>query len=92
MFDHLYDLFRNCFPGIIRSEQTVRQVLSAENNHILTREDNHMLTAAAVVNENHIVMCCVLPEYRGHGFGSALLAECEDTVRGQGYQIILFMK
>lgn len=47
-----------------------------------------MLTAAAVVNENHIVMLCVLPEYRGHGLGSALLAECEDTVRGQGYQTI----
>ena len=90
--DDLYNLFNKCFPGIIRSEESAKALLSAPDNRVLTTERDGTVVSAAVINENHIVMLCVLPEYRGQGIGSALLAECESHIRDAGYDTVSFMR
>ncbi len=90
--NELYTLFRNCFPQIIRAEDTVRHILSQKENHSIRRysQTDGRLCAAAVVHRNVVLMLCVLPSMQRQGIGSALLAETEAYVRGQGYTEIRF--
>ena len=85
MIDQIAKLFRICYPGIVRSEDSVRHTISHEENNILTRFDGDTLIGAAVYYEDRVLMLCVHPEYRGRGIGSELLAECETAIRGAGY-------
>ena len=88
MTEQLYTLFRNCYPGIIRTPSHVKSLFSDPDNRILVRCEGQTLTAAAVLYQNHLVMLCVHPDFRGRGIGSALLAECEDSIRAQGYDTV----
>lgn len=88
MTEQLTYLFRLCYPGIIRSEGSVRRFLSDPENCVLTRYEGDMLIGTAVYYEDRILMLCVHPEYRMQGIGSALLACSEDNIRKQGYQSV----
>lgn len=88
MTENLYTLYRICYPGIIRTPSHVKSLFSDPDNRILLRSDGELVTAAAVLYQNHIVMLCVHPDYRCRGIGSALLAECEDSIRAQGYDTV----
>ena len=85
MIEQITTLFRLCYPGIVRSEGSVRRTLSHEENHILTRFEGDALVGAAVYYDDRILMLCVHPDYRGRGIGSELLGECEDAIRAAGY-------
>ena len=85
MIEPMTSLFRICYPGVIRSEDSVRHTLSEEENHILTRFDGDTLIGAAVYYDNRILMLCVHPDHRGRGIGSELLTACEDAIRAAGY-------
>ena len=85
MIEKITTLFRLCYPGIVRSEGSVRRTLSHEENHILTRFEGDALVGAAVYYDDRILMLCVHPDYRGRGIGSELLGECEDAIRAAGY-------
>lgn len=90
MTDTFYALYRACFPQIIRSEETVRRVLSLPGNQMLLDKDGDKVIAASVTHENTVLMLCVLPAYRGRGIGSRLLAQTERQVRLAGYDSIQF--
>ena len=75
MIEQITTLFRLCYPGIVRSEGSVRRTLSHEENHILKRFDGDALVGAAVYYDDRILMLCVHPEYRGRGYGKALLKQ-----------------
>ena len=85
MIEQITKLFRICYPGVVRSEDSVRHTLSHEENHILTRFEGDALVGAAVYYDDRILMLCVHPEYRGRGIGSELLTECENAIRAAGY-------
>ena len=85
MIEQITTLFRLCYPGIVRSEGSVRRTISHEENHILTRFEGDALVGAAVYYDDRILMLCVHPDYRGRGIGSELLTECENAIRAAGY-------
>lgn len=88
MIETITQLFRTCYPGVVRSENSVRRSLSHEENNILTRFDGDTLVGAAVYYEDRILLLCVHPDSRGRGIGSDLLAQCEDAIRAAGYSSV----
>lgn len=90
MTEKLMELYRACFPENIRSEETVRAVLSSPGRELLTEEAEGKTVAAAVILENTVLMLCVLPEYRKRGIGSRLLERSEALVREKGFAQIQF--
>ncbi len=89
MIEKLTKLFRLCYPGIVRSEGSVRHTLSDKENQYITRFDADTLIGAAVYYGNHILMLCVHPDYRGQGIGSSLFEECENAIRAAGHESVL---
>ena len=85
MIEQITKLFRICYPGVVRSEDSIRHTVAQDDNHILTRFDGDRLIGAAVYYDDRILLLCVHPEYRGRGIGSELLSECEDAIRAAGY-------
>ena len=75
MIDQIAKLFRICYPDIIRAEDSIRHTVAQEDNKILTRFDGDKLIGAAVYYDDHILLLCVLPEYRGKGIFRKRLEE-----------------
>lgn len=74
------------FSYVTRAEQTVRQLLSQEENRILARRtEAGELIGASVSCKNTVYLLCVDSRYRRHGLGSALLQETEALLRRAGY-------
>lgn len=74
------------FSYVNRAEQTVRQLLSQEENRILARRtEAGELIGASVSCKNTVYLLCVDSRYRRHGLGSALLQETEALLRRAGY-------
>lgn len=74
------------FSYVTRAEQTVRQLLSQEENRILARRtEAGELIGASVSCKNTVYLLCVDSRYRRHGLGSALLRETEALLRRAGY-------
>lgn len=90
MDEKLWELYKTCFPDIVRSEKTAREVLELPENQVFREEDGGALTGAAVLNGNTVLLLAVLPGFRRRGIGSRLLARCEDRVRKAGYEEIQF--
>lgn len=90
MTEKLWELYSACFPGNVRSEKTVRELLGRPDNTCLVEAEGEKLLAASVVNGNTVLMLCVLPEYRRQGIGSRLLEQSEDLVRQRGFSEIQF--
>lgn len=86
----LYQLYKTCFPGIVRSEETVRAVLGLSDNALLLEKAGDEMIAASVRNQNTVLLFCVLPQYRNRGIGSGLLEKTERHVRSEGFGEIQF--
>ena len=89
MIEKLTNLFRLCYPGIVRAEGSIRHTLSDPENRILTHYEGEELVGAAVYYGNHILMLCVHPDYRNLGIGSSLFTKCEDAIRAAGHESVL---
>ena len=89
MQDELYALFQRNFPFTVREESVARNNLHHEGNHIIEKRHDGQLIAAAVVNENAILMLCVDEAYRRQGIGSSLLAEAEAAIRQHAHREIV---
>ena len=84
--DALIDLYHTCFPDTVREEAVVEQILRSEDDPIFGIYVDGKLAGACVLHGRSITMLAVLPEFRDHGFGEALLHEAERQIRDQGYQ------
>ena len=82
--EKLFALYTACFPGNIRAEKTVRDILARPDNICLAQAQGERLLAAALISGNTVLMLCVLPAYRRQGIGGQLLDESEALVRGRG--------
>lgn len=88
MIEQISKLFRICYPGVVRAEESVRKYLSHDENTVLARYDGETMIGAAVFYDNHNLLLCVHPDHRGRGIGSELLAECERAIRAAGYSSV----
>ena len=84
--DQLIDLYHTCFPDAVREEAVVERVLRSESDPVFGIFVDGTLAAACVLHGRSITLLAVLPEYRGSGFGEALLTEAEQRIREQGFQ------
>lgn len=89
MIEKLTNLFRLCYPGIVRAEGSIRHTLSDPENKILTQYEGDKLVGAAVYYGNHILMLCVHPDDRNRGIGSSLFEKCEEAIRAAGHESVL---
>lgn len=86
MTQELQKLCERNFPFIVRSRETVREILdNAENIIIEERGDRGRLVGASVLHGNTILLLCVDRTYRNKGIGERLLNASEKAVRDQGY-------
>lgn len=91
MIQEVFDIYERNFPFIVRSKETVLQILNHEENIIIEhRDDQNALIGVSVINQNTILLLCVDKKYRKNGIGTKLLAMSENTIKNNGYdQIIL---
>lgn len=86
MLQERLEIFRRNFPYIVRDDETVKQILThQENQFIERRNENGGLIGLSVVNRNVILMLCVDQAYRQRGIGTELLKQSEKLIREAGY-------
>ncbi|MCQ2433302.1 MAG: GNAT family N-acetyltransferase [Clostridia bacterium] len=85
-----YDFFRLCFPGIIRREQTVIELLNRDDMTALERREQGELTGILLYSGNIVYLFCVHPDHRHQGIGSTLLSAAEEEIQKAGYNEIRF--
>lgn len=76
--EELYSLFRECYPGVILSEEYAKKLMTdADNVCFESRSAEGKLQGILLLKENSVLMFCVAPQFRGQGIGSGLLEEAE---------------
>jgi [ribosomal protein S18]-alanine N-acetyltransferase len=72
----MLEIDRRCFGGHW-SEDTYRRELDSPNGHFIGRFDGEQLVGMgcfwSILDEAHITLMAILPEYRGRGWGKDLL-------------------
>lgn len=82
----LVALFRRNFPFTVREEETVKRILSKEENRVIEkRNEQGELIGAAVIHKSTLMMLCVDGAYRNRGIGTELLHKAEQAIKGAGY-------
>jgi len=85
MIERIYDLFHKNLPGIVRSEEIVKEILNDKDNRIFSFEDNGKLIGISVINENVIYLLCVDKPYHNQGYGTRLLNMSEEHIKAKGF-------
>lgn len=87
LFQEITKLFRECFPYIVKDDNTIRQILSHEGNLFAEeRDEKGDLVGISVINENVILLFGVKEAYRNRGIGERLLKQSEELIRSNGYK------
>ena len=82
-----YEVFCCCFDYI---PVCFRVFLEKLNScRIITITSYERLIAFAAIENNHIAVLCVHPDYQGRGYGRNLLNKCEREIFSQGYDKII---
>jgi len=90
MANELITLFRRNFPFIVRSEDTVQNIIENKECKVIERcDDQNGLIGAAVVHKNALLMLCVVKKYRKNGIGTELLNEAERIIKEAGYEEVV---
>ena len=85
----IYEMYKRNFPYINREEDTLKDIISNEDNIVFERKNGDELIACAIVNKNTILLLVVDSKYRGNGIGQSLLEECENVILNNGYDKII---
>ena len=81
----LLELYHRNFSNNIRNEETVKDILSNPENHIIERRIDNKLIGVSIINKNTVLMLCVDEKYRHKGIGTKLLNQSEKYILEQGY-------
>jgi len=86
--NEIYDLFTTNLPEITRSEETVKRILSDEDNQIFFRKVENTLAGVSVINDNTIYLLCVDKAFQNRGIGTGLLRQSEDHIKNCNHKKI----
>ena len=75
-----YEIFTRCFPELPLTEQHFLRLSGLEHGAVF-REDSGF----ALTDGGSIRLLCVIPEERGNGLGTSLLARAEEHIRTRGH-------
>lgn len=82
-------LFRNCFPYIVRDDNTAIQIITHEGNlFVEERNETDELVGISIINENVILLLCVEEAYRNQGIGERLLNQSEELIKANGHKTV----
>lgn len=89
MINDIYALFRKTLPDIIRSTDTVMEILSDDKNHMICHCDDNVPAGFSVINDNVIYLLCVEDQHRNRGIGTLLLKKSEDYILSKGFENVV---
>ena len=89
MINEIYTLFRENLPDIVRSEETVKEILGDEDNYIFKHMDESKIVGVSVINGNTIYLLCVDKEYQNQGIGTGLLEKAESFILSGGFDKVV---
>lgn len=90
MIKKLYEIFKECFPASLITQEEFEKRLDFNDATIIKEyDDNNNLIGYAVVRENCISLLCVRPEFQRQGHGKRLLSKAEAAIKELGYNEIL---
>lgn len=55
----LLEVYHRNFPNNIRNEETVKEILSNPDNHIIEKRIDNKLIGVSIINKNTVLMLCV---------------------------------
>lgn len=90
MIKEIYELYEQCFPGVIRARQYVENLLGRPDNYMITKEADGRLIGVSMIHKNTVFLLCVAPEFRRQGIGAQLLQESEAYIAKAGYAEVCF--
>lgn len=83
-----YDIFRSCFDFFRFGADDFEEISGISECVNFDCLDGQKTVGFASVQDNNIRLICVLPEYRGRGFGTRLLSQAEEYIRSLDYDYI----
>lgn len=89
MINEIYELYKSTLPNIVRSEETVKNILSDEENHIIDYKIDDKLVGVSVINENCIYLLTVAMPYQNQGLGTELLNQSEKHIISRGFNKVV---
>lgn len=85
MKECVYQIFQQCFPSIPIHFAAFQRKLNFDQCAIETVQEKGKNVGFSLVQQNGILLLCVLPEYQGRGYGTQLLQKSEELVHAQGF-------
>jgi ribosomal protein S18 acetylase RimI-like enzyme len=79
-----HEIYLRCFPEYPTSFAWFTSLLRPEEAALFCAQEDGAAAGYAMVHSNAIAVLCVLPEYRKHGHGSALLRQAEGHIKAGG--------
>lgn len=83
-----FDIFRSCFDCFRFGINDFEEISGISECVNFDCSDNGKTVGFASVRDDNIRLICVLPEYRGRGFGTKLLLRAEEYIRSLDYGCI----
>ena len=81
-----YQIFQNCFPFLPTGEAAFARMAELSGCMALTCREKGVLKGYALLRGGELRLLCVLPEYRGQGVGSRMLAQAEACAKAHGFR------
>ena len=75
-----YEIFTRCFPELPLTEQQFLRLSGLEHGAVFREDGGFVLTDGGSIR-----LLCVIPEERGNGLGTSLLARAEEHISTRGH-------
>lgn len=89
MKERVYQIFKECFPNIPLTEEILYLLMDYDLCTIIGKYSDNKLIGFSAVNDNRIVLMCVVPSYQRKGYGSQLVGESESLIQKNGYDTVI---
>ncbi|MGI5896787.1 MAG: GNAT family N-acetyltransferase [Oscillospiraceae bacterium] len=86
MKECVYQIFQQCFPSIPIHFAAFQRKLNFDDCACKTVQEKGKTVGFSLVQQNGILLLCVLPEYQGRGYGTQLLQKSEELIHAQGFE------
>lgn len=85
MGNEIFELYNRCFPDYQTTAEWFVNLLEPSKAHVIeTRDDGDNIMSFSMIHRNSISLLCVDKAYRAKGYGTSLLYQSEEFIRGNG--------